>query len=74
MYSGLEVAPELTTICNIGADIQGMSEINKPWTAGNKALYKALYKLQLDTLFRQSNPAYLSAPWRSDASASREGT
>ena len=40
MFSGLEVAPKLTVMCGIGADIRGISEINRPWEAGNKALYR----------------------------------
>ena len=40
MSRGLELAPELTAMCDIGADIQGISEINRPWTTGNKALYR----------------------------------
>ena len=36
LNSGLEIAEELGVMKELGIDTQGMSEINKPWSAGNK--------------------------------------
>ena len=67
MSSRLEVAPELIAMCEIGVDIQGTSEIKRPWMVGNKALYR----LQLDTLSIRQNRRTRCQRQRPDASASK---
>ena len=55
--SGLEIAEELEAIVEIGADIQGMSEMNKPWTKSTQIRYQ----LQLDSLFKSTKIMYATA-------------
>ena len=55
--SGLEVATEVDTMYEIGSDIQGLSETNKPWTTGNK--YK--YDFMMQMMFGHTVTIYSSA-------------
>ena len=36
LNSGLEIPEELDVMRELGIDTQGMSKINKPWSAGNR--------------------------------------
>jgi hypothetical protein len=53
---GFEVAEEIDVIRDLGIDVQGFSEINKPWNAQNKAEYD----LQMDIVFNNSRTEYSS--------------
>ena len=55
---GFELPVEITAMSELGIDIMGMSETNKPWTAGNKHEYDTLMR----SCFRQSQTLYSSAP------------
>ena len=55
LNSGLEIAEELDVIKELGIDTQGMSEINKPWSAGNK--WK--YQMMMDIMFSNLKTAFL---------------
>ena len=35
---GFEITPEIDAMQEVGTDVQGMSEIKKPWTRGNRAV------------------------------------
>ena len=56
LNSGLEIPAELDVMKELGIDTQGMSEINKPWSAGNR--WK--YQMMMDTKFCNSKLAYSS--------------
>ena len=45
--SGLMIQEELDVMKELGIDTQGMSEINKPWSAGNR--WK--YQMMMDIMF-----------------------
>ena len=53
---GFEVAEEIDVIRDLGVDVQGFSEINKPWNTQNKAEYD----LQMDIVFKNSQTVYSS--------------
>ena len=55
--AGLEIAEELKAIADIGTDIHGMSEMNKPWTESTQTKYQ----LQLDSLFNSTKITYAEA-------------
>ena len=55
--SGLEIATEVDTMHDIGSDVQGLSETNKPWTPGNK--YK--FDFMMQTMFGHTVTVYSSA-------------
>ena len=54
MESGIEVAQEIDAMLEIGADLQGMSEMNKPWSDGNKWRYR----MQLDAALPNARPVF----------------
>lgn len=56
MGEGFEVAHEIDTIDELGVDMQGMSEINRPWTPGNKSQYE----MMMEMMFNQSHTIYSS--------------
>ena len=56
MGEGFEVAHEIDTIESLGVDMQGMSEINRPWTTGNKSQYD----MMMEMMFNQSHTIYSS--------------
>ena len=58
LNSGLEIPAEVDVMKELGIDTQGMSEINKPWNAGNKWRYE----MMMDIMFRNSKASYSSAP------------
>jgi hypothetical protein len=58
LNGGLEIPAELDVMKELGIDTQGMSEINKPWSVGNKWRYE----MMMDIMFRSSKSAYSSAP------------
>jgi len=51
---GFEVVDELEAIAELGIDVQGYSEINKPWSSSNKWQYDAM----MDILFTNSQTVY----------------
>ena len=53
---GMEVATEVDTMFELGSDVQGLSETNKPWTSGNK--YK--YDFMMQAMFGLSKTVYSS--------------
>ena len=55
---GFQVATEIESIIELGINVMGMTEINKPWSAGNKWEYD----LMMDTTFGHSRTAYAAAP------------
>ena len=55
---GFDLPVEISTMSELEIDVMGMSETNKPWTAGNKHEYNTLMR----TSFRQSQTLYSSAP------------
>ena len=48
--AGLEITEELEAIADIRTDIQGMSEMNKPWTESTQTKHQ----LQLNLLFKST--------------------
>ena len=70
MNYGFQVIPEIKVMREVGADVQGMSEINKPWTAGNKAIYQT----QSDTVFRQALPTFSGVEPEFDTKRQQGGT
>jgi len=58
LNSGLEIPEELDVMRELGIDTQGMSEINKPWSAGNRWQYE----MMIDIMFKGSKSAFSSAP------------
>ncbi|KAL7525484.1 hypothetical protein ACHAXR_001028, partial [Thalassiosira sp. AJA248-18] len=54
---GFEVAEEIETIDQLGINLQGMLEINKPWDANNKWQYN----MQMDLVFQQSHMIFSAA-------------
>ena len=58
MNNGFAVAPELDAMDDIGTDVQGMAESNKPWNSRNKAMYQT----QLDLSYNRARAIYLSVP------------
>ena len=50
LNSGLEIPEELDVMRELGIDTQGMSEINKPWSAGNRWQYE----MMTDIMFKNS--------------------
>ena len=56
---GFEVNQEIDVIEEMGADIMGFSELNKPWSAENKWLYD----YQLDIVFdKHAKTVYSAMP------------
>ena len=60
LNSGLDIPEELGVMKELGIDTQGMSEINKPWSAGNR--WK--YQMMMDIMFRNLKSAFLLAHLR----------
>ena len=58
LNSGLEILEELDGMRELGIDTQGISEINKPWSAGNRWQYQ----MMADIMFKNFKPAFASAP------------
>ena len=58
MGHGFEVANEIDVINKLGVNIQGFSEINKPWSSQNKWEYD----FQMDLVFNHSRTIYSSLP------------
>jgi hypothetical protein len=54
----LEIATEIENMINIGTDIQGLSETNRPWTHTNKSKYDFM----MESVFQQSRTVYPSSP------------
>ena len=54
MGQGFDVAEEIDVIAEIGSDIHGMSEINKPWNSSNKWQYDTM----MDVVFQRSRTTY----------------
>jgi hypothetical protein len=54
----LEIATEIDNMINIGTDIQGLSETNRPWTHTNK--WK--YNFMMEAVFQQSPTVYALSP------------
>ncbi|KAL7533908.1 hypothetical protein ACHAXR_007538, partial [Thalassiosira sp. AJA248-18] len=54
---GLEVTEEIETMDQLGINLQGMSEINKPWDANNKWQYN----MQMNLVFQQSHTIFSAA-------------
>ena len=50
LNSGLEIPEELDVMRELVIDMQGMSEVNKPWSAGNR--WK--YQMMTDIMFSNS--------------------
>ena len=46
--SGLQVASEIEVIHELGLDVQAMSEIKRPWSAGRKWEYNTMLEVALD--------------------------
>ena len=57
---GFEVVDEIEAVRDLGMDIQGYSEINKPWNKENKVEFD----MMMDIMFKESNTIYSSS--RSD--------
>lgn len=57
---GFEVVDEIEAVRELGMDIQGYSEINKPWNKENKVEFD----MMMDILFHESKIIYSSS--RSD--------
>ena len=62
MGQGLDVAHEIEVTAELGVDVQGFSEINKPWTASNKWQYN--YEMNL--MFQNSHTVYSGMPAEND--------
>ena len=58
LNSGLEIPEDLDVMRELGIDMQGMSEINKPWSAGN--MWR--YEMMTDIMFKNSKSSFSSAP------------
>ena len=56
--SGLEISTDIDYMINIGTDIQGLSETNRPWTHTNK--WK--YNFMMEAVFQQSRTVYALSP------------
>jgi hypothetical protein len=56
--SGLEIATEIDNMINLGTNIQGLSETNRPWTHTNK--WK--YNFMMESVFQQARTIYASSP------------
>ena len=56
--NGLEIATEIDNMINLGVDIQGLSETNRPWSHTNK--WK--YNFMMEAVFQQSRTIFASSP------------
>jgi hypothetical protein len=56
--SGLEIATEIDNMINLGVDIQGLSETNRPWSHTNK--WK--YNFMMESVFQQARTVFASSP------------
>ncbi len=56
--SGLEIATEIDNMINLGVDIQGLAETNRPWNHANKWKYNFMMK----QVFQQARKVYASSP------------
>jgi hypothetical protein len=54
----LEIATEIDNMINLGVDIQGLSETNRPWSQMNK--WK--YNFMMEQVFQQARTVYASSP------------
>jgi len=54
---GFQVIEEIESIAECGMDIQGYSEVNKPWTPGNKWVFD----MMMSKVFDQHKTAYASS-------------
>ena len=69
LTSGLEVPYEIDAMDDLGIDIQGFAETNRPWTAGNKAKYNHM----MTARFQGSRTFYSSAPSSHDCKYTNQG-
>ena len=64
------IPSEITAMQELGLDLMGMSETNRPWNAKNKTEYNLVMK----EMFRVSRTIYSSAPASSDSNYQPGGT
>ena len=60
MGKGLEVSPDVEIIKELGINVQGYCEVNKPWSKANKARFDKM----METVFegKYTPTVYFSRP------------